>query len=339
MKIALDAMGGDYAPAEIVKGAVEAVQNYELEVILVGVVETIQAELAKYPPTDRIEIFPASQVIGMNEHPAAAIRKKKDASIVVATRLVKENVAQAVVSAGSTGAQMAAALFGLGRLGGVDRPAIATVVPTPRGPKIILDMGANVDCRAKHLVQFAFLGSVYAEQVLKITRPQVALLNIGEEETKGNEAVVTAYQILKGSSLNFIGNVEGRELFNTPADVIVCDGFVGNVVLKLTEGLASTLFGLLKEQFSRTWLTKLGAALVLPGLKELKRQLDYTEYGGAPLLGVDGVSIICHGSSQAKAIRHALRVARECVESSFVSVLKEQTPQIMNTGEETANDH
>jgi phosphate acyltransferase len=321
MRIAVDAMGGDYAPQEVVAGALEAAQAYpDLEIILVGQPEALKPFIQTLP--ENITIHPASEVVGMDEHPATAVRRKKDSSIVVATRLVKEGNASVVVSAGSTGAQMAAALFGLGRIKGIERPAIATVLPTAQGGKLVLDVGANPDAKPKHLYQYGLMGSIYANKILHIDSPKVALLNIGSEETKGNELALASYELLKHAPVNFVGNIEGRDIPKGTADVVVCDGFVGNIVLKFAEGLASSLFGMIKEQITASPSRKLGALLVKPGLKEIAKVMDYAEYGGSPLLGVDGVSIVCHGSSKAKAIRNAIRVARECVESKYLDEIK-----------------
>jgi phosphate acyltransferase len=321
MRIAVDAMGGDYAPQEVVAGALEAAQAYpDLEIILVGQPEALKPFIQTLP--ENIAIHPASEVVGMDEHPATAVRRKKDSSIVVATRLVKEGNASAVVSAGSTGAQMAAALFGLGRIKGIERPAIATVLPTAQGGKLVLDVGANPDAKPKHLYQYGLMGSIYANKILHIDSPKVALLNIGSEETKGNELALASYELLKHAPVNFVGNIEGRDIPKGTADVVVCDGFVGNIVLKFAEGLALSLFGMIKEQITASPSRKLGALLVKPGLKEIAKVMDYAEYGGSPLLGVDGVSIVCHGSSKAKAIRNAIRVARECVESKYLDEIK-----------------
>lgn len=328
--VSLDAMGGDHAPREIVRGAVEAIKSYPVKVLLVGPLERLQAELdavyKELPLTreereQQLELVFADQVIEMGEEPALALRRKKNASIAVATRLVREGRAAAVVSAGSTGAQMASAVLYLGRLPGVERPAIATVLPGPRGPRVLLDAGANVDCRPKHLEQFALMGSVYAASQLKISRPRVGLLNVGEEAAKGNELTKSAYQLLKSAPLNFVGNIEGREVLGGEVDVIVCDGFIGNVVLKLTEGLAKTLMEMIKEELGSSFRTRLGALLALPGFKALRSRLDYSEYGGAPLLGVKGLSIICHGSSRSRAIRHAIRVAVESAAGDLVGKL------------------
>ncbi|GAW91077.1 phosphate acyltransferase PlsX [Calderihabitans maritimus] len=323
MKIAVDAMGGDYAPEEIVKGAVQAAEENIAEIILVGDKEAIARHLPSNRAGSRIEIVHAAQVVDMDEPPAVALRRKKDTSIATATRLVKEGKADAVISAGSTGAQMAAAHIILGRIKGIQRPAIATVFPTRRGAKLILDVGANADCKPQHLVEFALMGSIYAEKILEISHPKVGLLNIGTEETKGNELTQTAYRLLKESSLNFAGNVEARDIPSGIVDVVVCDGFVGNVVLKFAEGLAGEMLELIKQHLAQSLITRLGAALAFPALKRIKKIMDYTEYGGAPLLGVEGVSIICHGSSKAKEIRNAIKGAARGVESRYVERIRE----------------
>lgn len=328
MIIAVDAMGGDHAPEEIIKGALEALCDDEnLRLILVGKKEEITPLVPNELLEDskqRVAIHDCREVIGMAEHPATAYRKKKDASITVATRLVRNKQAQAVVSAGSTGAQMVAALFELGRLSGVDRPAIIIVLPTLKGPKILLDGGANADCKPENLVQFASMGELYARKILGIKNPKVGLINIGEEPTKGNELSVKTYELLKNSTgINFTGNIEAREILAGNIDVMVCDGFVGNIILKVVEGTAGSIFSLLKEELTRDLQSKIGALLLKPRLKSLKGRLDYAEYGGAPLLGVNGVSIICHGSSKADAIKNAIRVAQSCVKVDFVQELQE----------------
>lgn len=314
MKIAIDAMGGDYAPAEIIKGTLKAAAVYpHLELILIGKMELMQPYLSGITIPESISFQEASEIITMDEHPANAVRKKKDASVVVATRLVKEGLADAVVSAGSTGAQMAAALLGLGRIKGIERPAIATVLPTLDGGKLILDVGANLDARPEHLLQYAIMGSIYAEKIMGITNPRVGLLNIGSEEGKGNELTQAAYRLLKTARINFTGNIEGRDIPYGCADVIVCDGFAGNVLLKTAEGIAAFFIELVKDKLTATYVRKLGALLVKPVMKEIAQTVDYAEYGGAPLLGVNGISIVCHGSSREKAIINAIRVAQECI--------------------------
>ncbi|EHL06243.1 fatty acid/phospholipid synthesis protein PlsX [Desulfitobacterium hafniense DP7] len=328
MRIAVDAMGGDHAPAEIVKGALRSIEQFDIEVILVGQPERIKEFLPQGEVPARVRIKEATEVVEMDEHPAQAVRRKKDSSIVVATRLVKEGDADALVSAGSTGAQMAASLLGLGRIKGIDRPAIVTVLPTLEGGKLLLDVGANPDAKPEHLVQYAMMGSIYAESILGIQNPKVGLLNIGTEESKGNELTQATYPLLQKAPLNFIGNVEGRAIpYGQAADVVVCEGFVGNVVLKTTEGLAGALFQLIKEKITATPLRKLGALAIKPGLKEIAKMMDYAEYGGAPLLGVNGISIISHGSSNEKAIFNAIRVAKECVESGFIEEIKKELPR------------
>lgn len=323
VKIAVDAMGGDYAPAEIVKGALRACEVYpDLQIVLVGQTEKIKKYIPEEAYKTNLEINEAKDVIEMDEHPATAIKKKPEASIVVATRLVKEGEAGALVSAGSTGAQMAAALFGLGRIKGINRPAIGTVLPTLDKGKLLLDAGANPDAKPENLLQYGLMGSIYAEQILKIPNPRVALLSIGEEETKGNELVRQAYPLFKEAKFNFIGNIEGRDISYGKADVIVCDAFVGNIVLKTMEGVATSLFQMIKEKISASPSRKIGAMLVKSGLKEIARAFDYSEYGGVPLLGVNGTSIICHGSSKEKAIFNAIRVAKECLEQRILEKVR-----------------
>jgi len=333
MRIAVDAMGGDYAPGEIIRGAVAAARQGEGEIILVGREEVIAAELEKIGHRiENVRIVHAPEVITMEDQPALALRRKRRSSIGVATELVKGGEAQALVSAGSTGAQMAAALLTLGRVPGIMRPAIATIVPTIAGGKLILDVGANVDCRPRHLLQFAQMGAIYAERILGLARPRVGLLNIGTERTKGNELTLATYDLLAASELNFIGNVEPRDIPLGVADVVVCDGFVGNSILKFGEGLAAALLTMLRQELAHRPLARAGAALALPALRSLWRKLDYAEYGGAPLLGVKGVSLVCHGSSKARAIENAIRVARQCVASNFVEELTRAFSQASEEG-------
>ena len=307
MKIALDVMGGDYAPVELLAGAIKWLQESEGQIVLVGDQEIINEELQNhsYNP-NRLEIVHASQVIGMDESPAAALRKKKDASIVVASRLVKDGMADAVVSCGSTGAQMAAAIFILGRMEGIERPPIVAAIPGRGGkPTLLIDVGANVDCRPVQLLQFALLGQAYARGVMNLDNPRVGLLNNGEEEGKGNNLSIQTYELLSGQSgLNFIGNIEGRDLFNDKCDVIVCDGFTGNILLKALEGMALFLAAGIKEELG-----------VIPATFA---QLDYTQIGGAPLLGVNGISVVCHGSSRREAVCNALNIAADSIENRIV---------------------
>ncbi|NCC81057.1 MAG: phosphate acyltransferase PlsX [Clostridia bacterium] len=323
MRVALDAMGGDKAPAEIVKGALQAVNLYpEIEkIFLVGKEEEIKKYLNGN--AEKIEIIDAREVIEMDDHPALAYRKKKDASMTVATRLVKEGRADAIISAGNTGGQMTSSLFVLGRIKGISRPAIATPLPAMKGITLLLDSGANADCTVENLQQFALMGSIYAKKVLKKDNPKVSLVNIGSERTKGNELSIKAYEELeKMDNINFTGNIEGREIPQGKADVIVADGFVGNIVLKLIEGMGKTFVSIIKEEVSKSFISKLGAFLMKDALMGLKKKMDYAEIGGAPLLGVDGISIICHGSSDSKAIHNAIRVAIECKKEDYVQEIK-----------------
>lgn len=323
MKIALDAMGGDFAPEEIVKGAIEATKELDVEIILVGDEASIKASINNNQ--QRVNIIHAPQVINMYEQPALAVRRKRQSSIVIATQLVKERQASALVSAGSTGAAMAASLLFLGRIPGIDRPAIASVLPTKKGVTVLLDSGANVDCKPHNLLQFGIMGHLYAEKILKLRQPRAGLLNVGEEETKGNETTLAAFSLLKESKLIFTGNIEGRDLFNGTADVVICDGFVGNIVLKTCEGIAGALIQMAKEEVTKSYLARVGALMAAPALRKLAKRLDYTEYGGAPLLGVNGIVIICHGRSQAKAIKNAIKLAQESAKADLVSAIRAST--------------
>ena len=326
MRIAVDAMGGDFAPKEIVRGAVEAAKKYDCEIVLVGDEEQIRAELhGEDPAALRISIVHASEVIGMNEHPAEAVRSKKDSSVVVATRLVKDGSCDTVFSEGSTGAAVAAAQLILHRIRGVGRPSIATPMPTPDGVTLMLDSGANVDSKPEHLVQSGVMGSLYAQYVFGIEHPRVGLLNIGEEETKGNEQVKETYQLLKVEpNIHFCGNAEGRDVPKGNFDVVICDGFVGNVVLKFAEGLAKTILGLIQEEIRGAGLmAKLGALLLMPTLRRLGKRLDVREYGGAPLLGVNGCCVIGHGSSDAKSVASAIGVTVDYVNGKVLDQIRD----------------
>lgn len=315
MKIALDAMGGDRAPGVIVEGAIQALREYrDLEVILVGDEKKVKRELSKYRIKGLpLSIIHASQVVEMDELPTSALREKKDSSIMVAARLVKERKAQAIVSAGNTGAAMVATKVVLGTLEGIERPAIAILTPHIYGVSILTDVGANVDCKPQHLLQFAIMGNTYAKEILRIEKPKVGLLSVGKEKIKGNELTKATYDLLAKTSLNFIGNVEGRDIFNGSVDVIVCDGFIGNIVLKTGESLAETMQGMLKKEITKNFLRKLGALLSMGAYRALKKRFDYSEYGGAPLLGINGVCIITHGGAPTLAIKNALRVAGEFI--------------------------
>jgi len=328
MRIAVDAMGGDYAPAEIVKGAIEAAREYGVRIILVGDQEGISRELAKHAAVEpAVEIRHASEVVQMDENSANAIRRKTDSSIVVAANLVSSGDAQAMVSAGNTGAAMAVATLKLGRIAGIDRPAIGSLLPTMNGTAVLLDAGANVDCDVENLLQFAVMGSEYAERVLKLNRPRIGLLSIGEEATKGDKLTKAANARLARMDLNFIGNVEGKDIFRGAADVIICDGFAGNVTLKVAEGMAEFMLAVLKEEINRSIICRLGVQLLSRALRRARAKLDYAEYGGAPLLGVNGVCIICHGRSDARAIRNAIRAGASAVENDIVTCISASVRQ------------
>jgi glycerol-3-phosphate acyltransferase PlsX len=310
--IAVDAMGGDYAPAAVVEGCVLAAREFGLRLILVGRREEVERELGKHDTRgSNLELVHASEAVGMEESPTVALRRKKDSSIRIGAELVRDGRAQAFVSAGNTGAVMATVKILLGALEGVDRPALTAVVPNLRGPSVWLDVGANVDCRAEHLVQFALMGHLYAREVLGIGRPRIGLLSIGEEDSKGNEQTREAFKQLKILDLNFLGNCEGRDIFNGNADVIVCDGFIGNVSLKAIESVVEAVQAFLREEISKSFLARLGYLLSRRAFRNFKRRVDYAEYGGVPLLGIKGCVIVCHGRSSAKAIKSAIRVARD----------------------------
>ncbi|HET7317781.1 MAG TPA: phosphate acyltransferase PlsX [Nitrospirota bacterium] len=331
MKIAVDAMGGDNAPRAVVAGAVQAAREYGAGIVLVGIEQVVREELEKHPQakTLPIEVRNATEVVDMLDSAATVFRRKKDSSIRVANELVKSGEADAVFSAGHTGAAMSTSLFVLGRVEGVERPAIATFMPTLSGTSIVLDVGANVDCKPNHLLQFAVMGEVYARYFLRNPNPKVGLLSIGEEETKGNELTKEAFKLLTETSLNFIGNVEGRDLMAGRADVIVCDGFIGNVVLKVSEAVAEAIGLFLREDIKKSPVSKLGYLLMRPAFRSLKRRVDYAEYGGAPLVGINGISIISHGRSSDRAIKNAIRVAAELAKSDVNKHIREDIEKNM----------
>ena len=324
MRIVVDAMGGDHAPSVVVDGAVQAARDLGLEIILAGRQEEVEPELAGYDTAGlAISLHHASQVIEMDDHPAAAVKAKKDSSMVVAMELVKRGEADAFFTAGNSGGALAAALFRLGRIRGIKRPAISTIFPsqTPQGYCFILDIGANADCKPEYLVQFAHMGSIYAERVLGVSNPRVAIVSNGEEEGKGNQLVKDTVPVLRASKLNFVGNAEGRDIPSGLADVIVTDGFTGNVIIKLAEGVSRMLLDVLKEEITSSNLSKMGALLAKPAFDQVRNRLDYREYGGAPLLGVDGPVIIGHGRSDARAIRNGIRMAAQTVENGVVEAI------------------
>lgn len=310
--ISLDAMGTDHGPEELLKGAWEAVQEYEkTSVICTGPVDRLRAILSRNGwQHERLQVENSTEIVEMDEGPKDSLRKK-NSSLAVATRLVQQGRAAAMVSAGNTGATMANAMLQWRTLPGISRPAIVAIIPHPSHPCLLLDVGANVDCKPRHLLDFAIMGSTYAHYVFHRRNPRVGLLSVGEEATKGNELVFETQKLLKETSLNFRGNAEGRDLFKGTFDVIICDGFVGNVVLKFGEGLGEFIFSHLKQELGRNLLSQMGAFAMMPALKSFKKSVDYAEYGGAPLLGLQGNCIITHGSSKSKAIKNAIRAASE----------------------------
>lgn len=342
VRVALDAMGGDHAPGEIVLGAIEAAREYGIGVYLVGKEDLIRAELARHDTQGLdLPVVHADEVIPMDEHDPARAARNKNTSMVRALQLVKDGEALGAVSAGNSGAMMAASLFTLKRLPGVERPALGGIMPTRNGICLVIDMGANTDCKPEYLQQFAIMGSIYMERIFGVKSPRVGLLANGEEEGKGNEQVQLTHQLLKQSvasiHLNFIGNVEGRDIPGGGADVVVCDGFVGNVVLKLAEGLAETLVDMIKGEIASDLPGKLAGAVIRPRLRKLVKRLDYAEYGGVPLLGVNGSAIISHGRSKAKAIKNALRVAHQTAETHVAEAIMEGLSKLHTNGSETVD--
>lgn len=333
MKLAIDAMGGDHAPKEIVLGAMQAVEAFpDLHIILVGDENRIKETLTGH---ERITVIHTTEVILGTDEPVRAVRRKKDASMVLAARNVAEGAADACLSAGNTGALMAAGLFVVGRIEGIERPALAPTLPTIGGEGfLLLDVGANADAKPEHLQQYAIMGSIYSEKVRGITRPRVGLLNIGSEEKKGNELTKQAFDLLKSTNLNFIGNVEARDLLNGAADVVVTDGFTGNMVLKTIEGTALAMFTMLKTALMSSFTSKLAAAVLKPNLKGLKNTLDYSEYGGAALFGLKAPVIKAHGSSNARAIFSAIRQTREMADNNVISLIKQTVEETKSKDEQ-----
>jgi glycerol-3-phosphate acyltransferase PlsX len=312
-------MGGDYAPKEIVAGAILARQKQEVDITLVGNKSAIELELSTQKSPFHFPVVHTDEVVTMNDHPSDAIRSKKDASVFLSTKLVKEGRCDAIVSAGSTGAQLAGAIFILGRIKGVERPGIAAPVPQINGKIAMLcDAGAVSDCKPGNLLEFALMGSSYAQNVIKIDRPRIGLINIGEEAEKGSELAIASHKLLSKANINFIGNVEAKDILRDQADVFITDGFTGNIALKSIEGIAMDVISLVKKAAKSTTMAKLGGLMMLPALKSIKKLMDYAEYGGSPLLGVNGVSIVCHGRSNAKAISSAISQAVRCCENNMV---------------------
>jgi glycerol-3-phosphate acyltransferase PlsX len=333
--IAVDAMGGDKAPVPEIEGAIHAAREYGHRVLLVGDRDTVRHALKSHADFEDlpIDVVHAKDRITMDDHAAKAARTKKDSSMHVCARLVSSGEADGYISAGNTGACMAIAKMVFGKVPGVDRPALTGVFPTHKGtPVVVVDVGANVDCEPEMLQQFGLMGEIYSRLVLKIKRPRVGLLSIGEEEHKGNALTRDATPLLKSLSLNFIGNVEGRDIFSGHADVIVCDGFVGNVALKVSEGLSEMIRKMLRESLEATMTRKIGYALSRSAFKEFKKRVDYAEYGGAPLLGVKGVCIICHGRSDSNAIKNAIRVAADFASSNMNQRIEEELREFATAG-------
>lgn len=329
MKIFVDGMGGDHSPSEIVKGSVLAVQKYKVPVTIIGIQEKIEKELEKYQyEKNLIEVIHASEVVENEDEPSRAIRRKKDSSMVRGMSLVKENAHSVLISAGNTGALLAGGLLKIGRIKGILRPALAPILPTKNGPSLLIDAGANADSKPQQLQQFALMGSIYMSKVIGIENPRVGLVNIGTEEKKGNILVKETFPLLEKTNINFIGNVEARDIPSGVADVLVCDGFTGNVILKLTEGLASFIFDALKETILSTSTGKIGGLLLKPSLKSFKEQFDYTEYGGAPFLGIEGGLIKAHGSSDAKAIKNAIGQGIKYLEQEVDSNIEQEIKKI-----------
>ncbi len=315
-KIAIDAMGGDHAPRAVIEGVLLAAQDLGVDLVLVGQEDAIRGELAKHRGAPKFDIVAATQVVPMHESPSAALRKK-ESSMAVGFELMKRGDVDAMVSAGNSGAMMAIGMFVMGTLAQVVRPAILVVVPNRDKGTVIVDAGANVECKPRHLAQFGFMGSIYAERVLGVHRPRVGVLSNGEEDSKGNDLTRAASELLSGTTLNYIGYVEGRDIFNGKVDVVVCDGFTGNIALKTMEGVASFASDVLKGAFQKNWPSRVGYLLSRNSLTEAYRRLDYAEYGGAPLIGLDGVGIIAHGGSNPLAIKNAIRVARDAVDQEM----------------------
>lgn len=335
MIVAVDGMGGDFAPAAVVDGCIQAVKEENVNIIITGSEELIKRELDKYQyPKDKISILHAEEVITTEEPPVMAVRKKKDSSLVKALQLVKENKADAVISAGSTGAFMTGATLIVGRIKGIDRVTLAPIMPGKNSAFMVSDAGANVDCKPQYLIQFALMGKIYFENILKIKNPTIGLVNIGTEEEKGNELTKATYKLLKNTDFNFVGNVEPRDVSNGDVNVLICDGFVGNTVLKMYEGVALNVFNMLKEEIMKSFTAKIGAIFLKPVFKGLKKKFDYSEYGGSAFLGSKGICIKAHGSSDGKAFKNAIRQAVNCYDNKIIDKIKSELEQISTTSQE-----
>lgn len=321
MRIAVDVMGGDNAPQAIIEGCIEAIKEYDIDMYLVGLKEDVEENLGSNIGNPKIHIVEAQEIIKNDDAPVNAIRRKKNSSLVLGMQLVKSNDCDAFLSAGNTGAFLAGSLLRVGRIKGIDRPALAPILPSTKGEFMLLDAGANVDCKPINIFQFALMGSVYMEKIVGITKPRVGLLSNGTEEGKGNDLTKQSFELLKESNLNFIGNIEARDIVSGICDVCVSDGFVGNIVLKNTEGLASGIMSMIKEEINKSFLSRLGAILMKNSFVRLKRRFDYKEYGGAPFLGINGIMVKAHGSSDKKAIKNAIRQAKLLYDSNYIQLI------------------
>lgn len=329
MRVAIDGMGGDFAPSAAVKGCIDALTTLDVHIFITGPEKTIEEELSQYDyDKSKVTIIDAKEVISTNEHPAIAIKKKKDSSLVKALSLLKEGTVDAVVSAGSTGAFIAGATLYIGRIKGIKRPALAPIMPGKNGSFMVIDAGGNVDCKPEYLLQFAFMGKVYYENVMKVHNPSIGLVNIGVEEAKGNELTKAAYLLLKEQSFNFVGNIEPREVSDGDVNVLVCDGFVGNTILKMYEGVADNILSILKKEIMSNSVSKLGGVLLKPVFKKFKKDFDYTEYGGSPFLGTKGICVKAHGSSDAKAFRNAIKQCSSIYENKVIEQIEQGMEEV-----------
>lgn len=324
MKIIIDTMGGDKGPGEVIKGSIDAIKEYNIKVILVGQEDMIKEELGKHDyPKDTIEILNAPGIVTNDDDPARVIRRKKDSSMVVGAKALSEGLGDGFISTGNTGALLACGLFIVKRIKGIDRAALSVVYPHIKGFSLLIDAGANVDCKAEYLHQFSIMGSIYMDKVMGIKSPTVGIANVGVEKAKGNALTKSTYELLENTDLNFIGNIEARDLPHGAVDIIICDGFVGNIILKLTEGMAYSMFSILKEQFSKNLKTKMAAGLLKPELKNVKSYMDYREYGGAPLLGIKKPVVKAHGSSDAYAIKNGINQLIKFIENDVINIIEE----------------
>ncbi|MGV8980266.1 phosphate acyltransferase PlsX [Clostridium sp.] len=339
MVVVVDGMGGDFSPNAVVEGCVAAIKEYDIDILITGNEDLIREELKKHTfDSNKIRIVNASEVISTSEHPVMAIKRKKDSSLVKALNLVKSGEADAIISAGSTGAFLAGCTLIVGRIKGIDRPALAPIMPGKKGPFMIIDCGANAECKPHYLVQFGIMGKTYFENILKIKNPTVGLVNIGTEEEKGNELSKAAHKLLKQADLNFVGNVEAREIPTGETNVLVCDGFVGNVILKLYEGAVANIFDILKIGIMSSFRTKLGGMLLKPVFKKFKKDFDYKEYGGAAFLGVNGICIKAHGSSDGKAFKNAIKQATIFYDNGVVEKLKVEIEKLSEQEKSTSDN-